>query len=255
MKVVILAGGKGTRIADVSTSLPKPMLDIAGKPMIIRIMEHYAKFGYKEFIIALGFKSKLIKEYFINYSLLNSNLIIDYKKNDISIINNKKLDYTVSLIDTGLETLTGTRLKKLKKYLDKDKFFLTYGDGISNVNLNSLLNFHNKKKKIATLTTVRPAARFGELACYQGLITRFEEKPKLKRGYINGGFFVIEPEFFSFIPKKMCMLEREPINNLVKNKKIAAYFHNGFWHCVDTKRDLDFINKLYNSNEIKKIFK
>ena len=255
MKVVILAGGKGTRIADSSISIPKPMIDIDGKPMICRIMDHYSNYGHKEFIIALGYKSKLIKEYFLNYNKINSDLKIDFVNDKISILNHKPLDYTVSLIETGIETLTGTRLKRLKKYLNNERFLLTYSDGISNVDIKKLIKFHEDKKKIVTLTAVRPSARFGELSLNNQIVSSFDEKPQLKNGYINGGFFVVDPEFFSFIPNKMCMLERDPMINLVKKKNLVAYIHKGFWHCVDTRRDLDSINYLYKSGKIQKYFK
>ena len=221
MKVVILAGGLGTRLSEYTHSIPKPMIDIKGKPMIYYIMKHYSKYGFNEFYLAIGYKKEIIKRYFENNSF----------------------GWKINLIDTGNNTMTGGRLKRLTKYLNKEKFFLTYGDGISNVNLKKLLKFHNKNKKLVTLTAVRPPARFGAVKLKGNLVKYFKEKSKLDEGWINGGFFVIEPKFLQYIKDDKTFLEREPLEKIFKKKQLVAYRHSGFWQCVDTKRDLDLIKE------------
>jgi len=230
MKVVILCGGLGTRLSEETKKIPKPMVKIGNKPMIVHIMERYAKYNYKDFILALGYKK---------------NIIIDYFKK------NKFKDWNIKLVDTGLNSLTGTRLLKLKNHLNEEKsFFLTYGDGISNVNLKKLLEFHKKKNKVATLTAVKPPARFGELFLKNNVVKNFEEKNQINSGWINGGFFVFTNEIFRFIPKQ-CMLEREPIRKLTNKKELIAFKHNGFWQCMDTLRDKKLLCKLWKSKKNK----
>ncbi len=221
MKVVILAGGFGTRLSEYTKSIPKPMVKINGKPILIHIMNHYLKYGFDNFYIALGYKGNFIKEYF--------------KK--------KKLNFKVNLIDTGLKTMTGGRLKRLKKQLGNDTFLLTYGDGISNVNLDKLVKFHKKNKKLITLTAVRPPARFGAIKILGKKVKTFKEKSKLDEGWINGGFFVVEPKFLNFIKDDATFLEREPLERASKNNQLLAFKHNGFWQCMDTKRDKDFLEE------------
>ena len=221
MKVVILAGGLGTRLSEYTHSIPKPMINIKGKPMIYYIMKHFSKHGFNEFYLALGYKKEIIKKYF--------------KKNNFG--------WKINLIDTGNKTMTGGRLKRLTKYLDKKKFFLTYGDGISNVNIKKLLKFHNKNKKLVTMTVVRPPARFGAVKLKGNLVKYFKEKSKLDEGWINGGFFVMEPKFLKYIKDDKTFLERKPLENIFKKKQLVGYRHSGFWQCVDTKRDLDFIKE------------
>ena len=223
MKVVILAGGLGTRLSEYTHSIPKPMIKIKGKPMIYYIMKHYSNYGFNNFYLALGYKGEIIKKYF--------------KKNSFG--------WKINLIDTGRNTMTGGRLKRLGKYLKQEKFFLTYGDGLSNVNLKKLLEFHNKKKKLVTLTAVRPPARFGAIKLKGDFVNYFKEKSKLDEGWINGGFFVIEPEFLKNIRNDQSFLEREPLEKIYKKKQLVAYKHTGFWQCVDTKRDLDFIKESF----------
>ena len=223
MKVVILAGGLGTRLSEYTHSIPKPMIDIKGKPMIYYIMKPYAKYGFNNFYLALGYKGEIIKKYF----------------------NKNSFGWKINLIDTGKKTMTGGRLKRLEKYLKKEKFFLTYGDGISNINLKKLLEFHKKKKKLVTLTAVRPPARFGAIKLKGDFVNYFKEKSKLDEGWINGGFFVIEPEFLKNIRNDQSFLEREPLEKIYKKKQLVAYKHTGFWQCVDTKRDLDFIKESF----------
>ena len=232
MKVVILAGGLGTRISEYTKTIPKPMIPIKGKPLIYYIMKHYAKYGFKDFYIALGYKGKIIKDYF----------------------NKNFFDWKINLIDTGLKTMTGGRLKRLTKFLGDETFMLTYGDGLSNVNLKKLLRFHKSNKKLITLTAVHPPARFGELSIAKDVVTNFEEKPQLQKGWINGGFFVVEPEFLKLIGNKNVMLERSPLAMAVKKKSLAAYKHSDFWFCMDTLRDkkvLDIMIKTKKSPWLK----
>jgi len=227
MKVVILAGGLGTRISEYTKSIPKPMIKIRGIPILIHIMKHYAKFGFKDFYIAIGYKGNVIKNYF--------------KK--------KKTNWNVNLIDTGKNTMTGGRLKRLKKYLMGESFLLTYGDGLSDINITKLLKFHNKNKKLVTLTAVRPPARFGALRLKGNFVSYFKEKSKMDEGWINGGFFVINAKFFSYIKNDKTFLEKEPLENITKKKQLVAYKHTGFWQCVDTKRDLILLNKILKSKK------
>ena len=228
MKVVILAGGKGTRISEYTKSLPKPMIEVCGKPIIHRIIDHYIKYGHREFIIALGYKGNLIKEYFA--------------KNKFS----KKIK--IKLVDTGLETMTGGRLKRLEKYLD-GTFLMTYGDGLSNVSLSKLINFHKSKKKLFTLTAVRPPARFGVIKIQNSFVKVFREKNSLDEGWINGGFFVVEPKFLKYIKNDKTYLEREPFERITKNKQFVAFKHKGFWQCMDTQRDKEILEKKIKNKE------
>lgn len=226
MKVVILAGGKGTRISEYTKSIPKPMVQVGSKPILEHIINYYMKFGFKDFIIASGYKHSIIKNYF--------------KK--------KRISAQIDVVNTGIETLTGLRLKKLANEL-KETFMLTYGDGLSNINLKELLNFHKKKKNLITLTAVHPPARFGELTIGEDLVTNFEEKPQLQKGWINGGFFVVEPEFLQFIGNKNVMLERSPLQKAVKTKNLAAYKHTSFWFCMDTLRDKKVLDTLIKNKK------
>ena len=222
MKVVILAGGSGTRLSEYTKSIPKPMVKIGDKPILVHIMKLYAKYGFKEFIIALGYKGNLIKKYF--------------KK--------KKFNWNIKLVDTGLNTMTGGRLKRLKKIIGNQRFLMTYGDGISNINLKKLLRFHIKNNKLVTLAAVRPPARFGAIKLNGNLVNYFKEKSKLDEGWINGGFFVINSSFFKILTQKNAMLEREPIQKVVKINKAAAYEHKGFWYCMDNLRDKNVLEDL-----------
>ena len=229
MKVVLLAGGFGTRLSEYTRTIPKPMIDIDGKPILFHIMKFYAKHGFKNFYIALGYKGEMIKKFF----------------------NKKFFDWNINLIETGKNTMTGGRLKRLKKYIGKETFMMTYGDGLSNVNLKKLLKFHKKNKKLVTLTAVRPPARFGALKLKGHHVSYFKEKSRLDEGWINGGFFVMEPEFLKFIKSDNTYLEREPLEQVTKKKQLAAFKHEGFWQCMDTKRDKDKLNKILKSKKIK----
>ena len=222
MKVVILAGGLGTRISEYTKTMPKPMIDVNGKPIIVHIMKHYAKYGFKDFYLAVGYKGDIIKKYF--------------KK--------KSFGWNINVIQTGKNSMTGGRVKRLKKYLKNETFMFTYGDGISNINLKKLLNFHKKNKKLLTLTAVRPPARFGALKFKGNKVVFFKEKSKLDEGWINGGFFVAEPKFIDFIKNDKTFLEKEPIEKAYKKKQLMAYKHKEFWQCIDTKRDLDIVKKI-----------
>lgn len=228
MKVVILAGGKGTRLSEHTTKMPKPLVKIKGKPIIIHIMNHYAKYGFKNFIIAAGFKANMIKKLF--------------KK--------KYFDWKVKVVNTGKETLTGGRIKRLKNILKNEKFFLTYGDGVSDVNLKKLLKFHNKKKGIATLTAVRPPARFGAINIKNDKVKIFREKSSLDVGWINGGFFVMENSIFNYLKSDKTVLEASALTKLGNQKRLFAYKHLGYWYCMDTIRDKEILEK---SKKIKSI--
>jgi glucose-1-phosphate cytidylyltransferase len=224
MKCVILAGGKGTRISEYTKLIPKPMVKIGSKPILEHIINYYIKFGFKDFIIAGGYKYPIIKKYF--------------KK--------KKISANIKVVNTGLNSLTGKRLVKLKNEL-KETFMLTYGDGLSNIDLKKLLLFHKKNKKKITVTAVHPPARFGELEIHNNLVKKFEEKPQLQKGWINGGFFVVEPEFLNLIGSKNVMLERSPLTKAVQLKNLTAFKHTGFWFCMDTIRDKKVLDKLIKS--------
>ena len=225
MKVILLAGGFGTRLSEYTKTIPKPMVKINGKPIILHIMKHYAKYGFKDFYIALGYKGNVIRNFF--------------KK--------KKFGLNIKLIETGLNTMTGGRLKRLKKHIGNETFMMTYGDGLSDINLKKLLNFHKKKKKLVTLTAVRPPARFGALKLQGQRVSYFKEKSKLDEGWINGGFFVMEPEFLNFIKSDKIYLEREPLEMACRRKQLVAYKHNKFWQCMDTKRDKDQLEEYFKN--------
>lgn len=249
MKVVILCGGFGTRISEYTETIPKPMLTVGDKPLLWHVMQTFINYGINDFYLALGYKASFVKEYFLNYHALNSDFTIDFSTGELSLRKPFSSDFKVTLIDTGLESLTGSRLKKMKSYLDDSKFFLTYGDSVGNVNINDLVNSHNSASKIITMTAVRPAARFGELDLdSNGAVKAFKEKPQLEQGWINGGYFVVEPDFFDYIGDDDTMLERSPLEAAVQQSQLNAYKHSGFWHCVDTKRDLVLMQKLWDES-------
>ena len=229
MKVILLAGGFGTRLSEYTKTIPKPMIHVGGKPMLFHIMKLYARYGFKDFYIALGYKGKIIRNFF--------------KKN--------YFDWNINLIETGQNTMTGGRLKRLKKYIGKETFMMTYGDGLSNVNLKKLLKFHKKNKKLVTLTAVRPPARFGGIKLKGQHVSYFKEKSKLDEGWINGGFFVMEPEFLKYIKNDYTYLEREPLEKVSKKKQMVAFKHRGFWQCMDTKRDKDKLENIFRNKKNK----
>ena len=232
MKTIILCGGLGSRLSEETKTKPKPMVKIGKEPILIHIMKIYEKYGFNKFVLALGYKK---------------NNIIDYFNK------NKNKKWNIEFVDTGKNSLTGNRLLKLKKKLiNEENFFLTYGDGLIDLNITKLLNFHKKNKKIATLTAVRPPARFGELKIQKaGLVKKFEEKNQINQGWINGGFFVLNKKIFDYLPKNQCMLERGPMTKLTQDKQLVALKHNGFWQCMDTLRDKELLNKLWNSGKFK----
>ena len=230
MYTVFLAGGMGTRLSEETTKIPKPMIKIGNKPILFHIMKHYSKSNYKNFIICGGYKWKYIKNFFNKYKNLEKN----------------EKDWFVNVVNTGLKTQTGARLKKIKKFLGDEKtFFMTYGDGVSNVNLKKLLSFHNKHKKIATLTAVRPLPRFGNIKLDKNKVSNFSEKDRLQEGWINGGFFVLNKEVFDYIDsRENCIFERSPLQNLSRDGQLMAFKHEDFWHPMDTLRDKNYLNKI-----------
>ena len=243
MKVVILAGGLGSRLLSSSRSLPKPMNKIGNIPIIIHIMDIYYKYNYNEFIIALGFKGNVIKKYFEKFKIVSNDSAHKYTYKI------KKKIFKISFVDTGLNTMTGGRLKRIKKYLNKERFFLTYGDGLSNINIKKLLKFHIKQNTIGTVTAVHPPARFGEIILQKNKVVSFKEKVQTKNDWINGGFFIFEFEFIKYIKDDKTVLEEIPLSLLTKNKGLSPFKHKGFWKCMDTKRDKDELNKMYYQNE------
>lgn len=240
MKVIILAGGLGTRLYEYTSRIPKPMVKIAGHPILVHIIKHYVKYGFKEFIIAAGYKNKIIKKYFKNFKK-------DGQPFNFRII---KENCKIIISDTGQKTLTGGRIKRLKKYFTKnEKFMFTYGDGLCDVNLNKLLKFHKKNKKLITVTAVRPPARFGEIKIKGNIVNSFREKPQTSEGWINGGFFVSNYKFFDYIKNDKTILEKEPLEKACKNKNLTAYKFTGFWKCMDTLRDKQVLEKILKKNK------
>ena len=238
MKVVILAGGLGTRLAEETSIKPKPMVEIGGYPIIWHIMKLYSFYGINDFIICCGYKGYVIKEFFFNYALHMSDLSIDLDENNITILKKSREKWKVTLIDTGLKTLTGGRIKRVQEHINNETFCLTYGDGLSNIDIEDLLSFHNNHKKLATITAVQPAGRFGSLSFSDDLtVNYFKEKPLGQEGWVNGGFFVLEPEIFNYIKDDNTIWENEPLLNLSLEKNLVAYKHKGFWQPMDTLRD------------------
>ncbi|MEG1595344.1 MAG: glucose-1-phosphate cytidylyltransferase [Lachnospiraceae bacterium] len=251
MKVVILAGGFGTRISEESMVRPKPMVEIGGKPILWHIMKHYSYYGFHEFILCCGYKQHMIKEWFANYYLYNSDVTFDFsKKNAMMVHNNISEPWKVTLVDTGLDTMTGGRIKRVAPYIGNEPFMLTYGDGVSNVDLNSLLEFHRSQKKIATVTGVMMEPRFGLMKLdSNGLVQSFREKKNRDSDLVNSGFMVLEPEIFSYIQEDATVFEREPMEQLVKDRELNAYYHKGFWKCMDTQRDKEELESLWESKK------
>ncbi len=251
MKVVILAGGLGTRISEESHLKPKPMIEIGGSPILWHIMKYYSFYGFYEFIICCGYKGHLIKEYFANYYLHRSDITFDFSNNnEMTIHNNVAEPWKVTIVDTGLKTQTGGRVKRVEKYIGREPFLLTYGDGVSDVNIQKLINFHHSMNKICTITAVQPGGRYGVLELGdENIVCSFSEKGKEDGGWINGGFMVMEPEIFKYLSDDTTVLEREPFENLANVSEIAAYKHNGFWQCMDTMRDKNRLEVLIERNE------
>jgi glucose-1-phosphate cytidylyltransferase len=245
MKVVILAGGLGTRLSEETVIKPKPMVEIGGKPILWHIMNIYSSHGFNEFVVAIGYKGEVIKEYFLNYYNHNSNLTISLKTGEVKASKNCYRDWIVHLVDTGLHSMTGGRLYNLRDKLKNETFMLTYGDGVSNVDITKLVSFHGSHGKIATVTAVRPSARFGGMKFNGDRVVEFTEKPQTGEGCINGGFFVFEPAIFDYLKGDETVLEREPLENLAKDGHLMAYKHEGFWQCMDTLRDKKLLEELW----------
>ena len=250
MKVAILAGGVGTRLVEETEIKPKPMVEVGGQPILWHIMKHYAHYGFKEFAIALGYRGEFIKRYMVEYCSLAENLTVDLKTGKVKPHEDTpRVDWTVDLIDTGQATLTGGRIKRLKPYLKNETFMLTWGDGVSNVDLHKLLAFHKSHGKLATLTAVRPPARFGRLTLEGDRVGRFEEKPQLGEGWINGAFFVLEPAVFDYIAGDATQWEYEPLERLAAEGQLMAYRHDSFWQCMDTLRDKRLLESLWEKGD------
>ena len=249
MKVVILAGGFGTRLSELTESIPKPMVAVGGRPILWHIMRIYAHFGHKDFFLALGYKASLIKEYFLNYRSLNADLTVDLATGYVSSHQTDDADWKVTLVDTGLSSMTGGRIKRLQPFIGDQTFMLTYGDGVSDIDLDALLEFHRSHGKMVTVTAVHPGARFGELVIDSDRVNSFAEKPQMQHGWINGGYFVIEPEFFELLDGDSTVLEREPLEIAAQMGELMAFRHEGFWQCMDTKRDRDLLEELWLSGE------
>jgi glucose-1-phosphate cytidylyltransferase len=245
MKVIILAGGFGTRLSEYTNLMPKPMVSIGNRPILWHIMNRYADFGHKDFYLALGYKSEMIKDYFLNYKSLNSDFKIDLSSDKITLFNSNPKDWSVSLIDTGEKSMTGGRIKRMKPFIGNEPFLLTYGDGISDINIDKLLTFHKEQGKMVTLTAVKPAGRFGNLKIEEDIVSTFHEKPDEGEGWINGGFFVVEPKFFDLIDGDSTVMEQFPLEEASRLGELAAYKHDSFWQCMDTKRDRDLLEDLW----------
>jgi glucose-1-phosphate cytidylyltransferase len=247
MKVAILAGGLGTRLAEETEIRPKPMVEIGGRPILWHIMKHYAHFGFNEFVIALGYKGEYIKSWMRDYSILEGDMTVNTKTGQVKNHQNGQPEWVVDLVDTGLHTLTGGRIKRLRPWLGDDTFMLTWGDGVSNVDLGELLSFHRSHRKLATLTAVRPPARYGHLEFSGDRVISFTEKPQTAEGWINGAFFVLEPGVFEYIDGDEVMFEHAPLEGLARDGQLVAYKHESFWQCMDTMREKHLLQKLWDS--------
>jgi glucose-1-phosphate cytidylyltransferase len=249
MKVAILAGGVGTRLVEETETRPKPMVEIGGEPILWHIMKHYSHFGFHEFVIALGYKGEYIKRWMREYCTLTGNVTVKTGTGEVILHDPSPTDWTVDLIDTGLETLTGGRIKRLQPWLGNDTFMLTWGDGVSDIDLHALLAFHRSHGRLATVTAVRPPARFGHLHFDENRVTAFTEKPQLAEGWINGAFFVLEPEVLQYIEGDGTQWEREPLEQLAADGELMAYKHTSFWQCMDTLRDKRLLERLWNEGK------
>lgn len=249
MKAVILAGGLGTRICEETIVRPKPMIEIGGKPILWHIMKIYSAYNINDFIICLGYKGYLIKEYFANYFLHTSDVTFDIAKNTVEIHQNNAEPWRVKLVETGENTMTGGRLKRIAQYLDHEDFCFTYGDGVADINISKLISFHKKQNTLATLTATQPLGRFGALCLDNEKITGFKEKPQGDGGWINGGFFVLSPKVIEYIEGDTTVWEKHPLESLAEKNQLSAYLHHGFWHPMDTLRDKNYLEELWLTGE------
>jgi glucose-1-phosphate cytidylyltransferase len=249
MKVVLLAGGFGTRLSEETRYKPKPMVEIGDRPILWHIMHIYAAAGFTDFIVALGYRGEIIKEYFLNYYYLQHDLSIDLSSGRISVHHGMREQWSVQLVDTGLRTETGGRLKRLADWIGNETFLMTYGDGVACIDIQELVAFHRQHQKLATITAVRPPARFGGLELNGTLVSSFVEKPQIGEGWINGGFFVLEPQVLDYIDGDHVFFERDPLDRLCADKQLAAYRHEGFWQCMDTLRDVQLLQTLWQTGD------
>lgn len=250
MKVALLAGGVGSRLAEETVVKPKPMIEIGTYPILWHIMKHYAHFGFRDFVIALGYKGEFIKKYFVDYSSLSGSLSVDLQNGNVErLAGEDRPAWKVELVETGIATLTGGRIKRLAPYLSDETFMLTWGDGVSDVDLTELLRFHRAHGKLATMTVVRPTARFGHVELDGNQVTEFTEKPQTSEGWINGAFFVLEPGVFEYIDGDDTQWERKPLENLASEGQLMAYTHTGFWQCMDTLRDKALLQSMWDSDQ------
>lgn len=250
MKVIILAGGYGTRLTEETAIKPKPMAEIGGKPIIWHIMKYYSCFGLNDFIILTGYRGEVLNKYFYDLLSVEGNLELNFNQRSINYLNNEYKDWKVTCFHTGLDTMTGGRLKKIEHYLKDETFCMTYGDGLSNVDIKELISFHINHKKIATVTAVKPIPRFGSMHIEENIVKSFIEKPNEER-YINGGFFVLNKDVFKYLKSEKTIFEREPLEELSKHNELRAFTHDGFWHPMDTIRDKNYLNDLWESNKAK----
>jgi glucose-1-phosphate cytidylyltransferase len=247
MKVIILAGGFGTRLSEYTDLIPKPMVEVGGKPILWHLMNHYAKYGHNDFYLALGYKAQYVKDYFLKYHTLNSDFSVDLNTGNITSHHSKSIDWKVTLVDTGLDSMTGGRVKRMKKFVGNETCLVTYGDGLSDINIHDLTKFHKEHGKMVTVSAVHPSARFGELEIDNNVVKNFQEKPQMTQGWINGGYFVVEPDFFDYIDNDNTVLEKEPLERVAEEGQLMAFKHNGFWQCMDTKRDKDLLESMWVS--------
>lgn len=249
MKVIILAGGFGTRLSEYTESIPKPMVTIGGRPILWHIMNTYSCFGHKDFYLALGYKAEMIKEYFLHYRSLNADFTVDLNSGDVTSHQTDEVDWKVTLVHTGLESMTGGRVKRMQSFINNEPFLLTYGDGVADIDIGALVDFHRSHGKMVTVSSVHPGARFGELDMQGDKVVSFKEKPQTTQGWINGGYFVVQPEFFDLIEGDSTILERSPLEKAAEMGELMAYRHDGFWQCMDTKRDRDLLEEIWRTGQ------
>ena len=249
MKVIILAGGFGTRISEYTDAIPKPMVTVGSRPILWHIMRSYAHFDHKDFYLALGYKAEVIKEYFLHYRSLNADFTVDLSSGAVESHQTDATDWRVTLVHTGQESMTGGRVKRMQSFIGNETFMLTYGDGVADVDMNALLKFHRSHGKMVTVSAVHPGARFGELEVNGNEVASFQEKPQTGQGWINGGYFIIQPEFFELIEGDQTILEREPLEKAAAMGELMAYHHDGYWQCMDTKRDRDHLEELWSNGK------